>query len=244
VLAREAVDMSPDSPFRGLLDDVSDYGKRLAGGGLLGTFAIGGSEHGTANLTGRPIGFLYSFSPRVPETIASLYEGMFALFARLGYEPVRRDAAMTLLYKNVPIDVVPAKREAMSNDIHELWISRSKRGVKTSPFEHARHVAGSGRVEEIRCVKIWRDQIGLDFPSFYLELSVLAALRNKPRGTLSDNVWTVLGYLETLLPARSLLDPFNANNIVSDHMDAVGKDAIRKAAGLARSGRAWSEIIR
>src|SRR5690606_7329810 len=118
------------------------------------------------------------------------------------------------------------KREAMSGEVHELWISRSKRAIKTSPFAHARHIRESGRIDEIRCLKIWRDQIGLDFPSFYLELSVLAARRNRPQGRLADNVWTVLGYLETLFPARSLLDPFNANNIVSDHMDAAGKDGV------------------
>lgn len=244
MLAREAVDTRPDSPFRGLLDDVADYGRRLAGGGLLGTYAIGGSERGTANMTGRPIGFLYSFSPKLGDSVATLYEGIFSLLDRLGYEPKRRDVAIAFLYKNVPIDVVPAKREAMSGDVHELWVSRSKRAVKTSPFAHAKHMIESRRIEEIRCLKIWRDQIGLDFPSFYLELSVLAALRNRPVGPLADNVWTVLGYLETLLPARSVLDPFNANNIVSDHMDAGGKDAIRKAAQFARAGRAWSEIIR
>jgi hypothetical protein len=243
VLAREAVDTSPDSPFRGLLDDIADYGHRLAGGGLLGTYAVGGSEHDTANATGRPIGFLYSFSPQLPDSISKLYEGLFSLFERLGYEPERRDAGIVLLYKNVPIDIVPAKREAMSGEVHELWIARSKRAVKTSPFAHARHIRESGRIDEIRCLKIWRDQIGLDFPSFYLELSVLAALRNRPAGKLADNVWTVLGYLETLFPARSVLDPFNANNIVSDHMDAAGKDGIRKAASLARNGRPWSQII-
>ncbi len=243
VLARETVDTEPDSPFRGLVDDIADYGRRLAGGGLLATYPVGGSEHGTANATGRPIGFLYSFSPRLPDSVAKLYEGLFLLLDRLGYEPQRRDAGIAFLYKNVPIDIIPAKREAMTGEVHELWISRSKRAVKTSPLAHARHIRESGRIDEIRCLKIWRDQIGLDFPSFHLELSVLAALRNRPQGALADNVWAVFGYLETLFPARSLLDPFNANNIVSDHLDAAGKDAVRKAASLARSGRPWSQII-
>lgn len=244
VLAREAVDTTENSPYLGLLDDVADYARRLAGGGLLDVHPIGGFETGAANMTGRPIGFLYSFAPTLNDTIKVLYEGLFSMLDRLGYEPERRDVSIGFLYKNVPIDVTPAKREAMSSNVHELWVSRSSKSVKTSPEEHARYMIESRRIEEIRCLKIWRDQIGLDFPSFYLELSVIAALRQRPVGTLADNVWTVFGYLETLFPARSVLDPVNANNIVSDHVSAANKDAIRRAANLARSGKAWSQIIR
>jgi hypothetical protein len=139
---------------------------------------------------------------------------------------------------------VPAKREAMGTDVHELWVASANRMVKTNPTQHIIDVAGSGRIEEIRVIKLWRDQIGLNFPSFYLELSVIAALRKRPLGALADNVWAVLGYLENLFPARSVLDPVNANNIVSDLTDAATKDAVRKAAQFARGGRAWSEIIR
>ena len=243
VLAREAVGNGPLSPLRGLAEDMAGYGRRLAGEGLLGVHPVGGSEHGTANLTGRPIGFLFSFSPHLPASVDRLYEGLFALLDRLGYEPQRRDAGIVLLYRNVLIDIVPAKREAMAGDVHELWNARAKRAVKTCPTAHARLIRESGRIAEIRCLKLWRDQIGLDFPTFYLELSVLAALRKRPPGSLSDNVWAVFGYLETLFVARSVLDPFNANNIVSDSLSAAGRDAVRKAARLARSGRPWSQII-
>jgi hypothetical protein len=93
-------------------------------------------------------------------------------------------------------------------------------------------------------LKLWRDQHGLDFPSFYLELSVVAALRRRPAAGLAENVWAVLGYLESLFPARSVLDPVNANNIVSDQLTPAGRDAVRRAAQYCRHGRAWSEIIR
>jgi hypothetical protein len=92
-------------------------------------------------------------------------------------------------------------------------------------------------------LKIWRDEQGLDFPSFYLELSVLAVLKRRPPAGLAENVWAVLGYFESLFPARSVLDPANAVNVVSDLLPPAEKDAIRKAAKYARAGRAWSEII-
>ena len=54
----------------------------------------------------------------------------------------------------------------------------------------------------------------------------------------------MFGYLANLFPARSLLDPANANNIVSDQMTAAQRDAVRKAAQYARAGRSWHDIIR
>ena len=131
----------------------------------------------------------------------------------------------------------------MITDVHELWLNRLGRMVKTNLTQHVLDTVAGGRREEIRIVKIWRDQQGLDFPSFYLELSVLAALKRRPAGTLAENVWAVFGYLESLFPARSVLDPVNAINIVSDLLGPPEKEAIRKAAQYARAGRAWSEIV-
>jgi hypothetical protein len=40
----------------------------------------------------------------------------------------------------------------------------------------------SGRVNEIRALKVWRQCHNLDFPSFYLELTLIDALWGKPKG--------------------------------------------------------------
>ena len=244
VLEREAVDASAQSPFRALGAEIERFIGPFGGGGLLALYPTGGFERGTANRTGRTIDFLASFSPRLTDPVAALYEGLFDLLERHGHNPVRRDVSISFRLKNAVVDLVPAKREAMGTDVHELWVVPARRVIKTNPAEHVAAIGASGRIEEIRVIKLWRDQVGLDFPSFYLELSVLAALRKRPQGTLSDNVWAALGYLESLFPARSVLDPVNANNIVSDLTAASVKDAIREAAQFARGGRAWSEIIR
>jgi hypothetical protein len=102
----------------------------------------------------------------------------------------------------------------------------------------------ANRQDEIRILKLWRDQNGLDFPSFYLELAVTAALRRRPVGALVDNVWAALGFLERLLVPRAMLDPANAANIVSDELTSAQKRSIALAAAAARSGRPWSEIVR
>src|SRR5690606_7990545 len=121
----------------------------------------------------------------------ALSDAVFALFDQLGYEPERRDLATTVVLKGVRVDVVVGRREAMTTDVHEFWAERSQRTIKTNLTEHVLDVAASGRTEEIRVLKLWRDQLGLDFPSFYLELSTIAALRRRPKRALAENVWAV-----------------------------------------------------
>jgi hypothetical protein len=243
ILEREAVDIGMRSPLRGYERDVSAACREL-GIKLLEIYPTGGFEKGTANASSVSIDFLASFAPTATETTHEIYEALFETLRTRRLEPVKRDVSIALLLDGIAIDIVPGKREAMISDMHEIWIPRLERSVKTNLTQHILDAIGSGRREEVRIMKIWRDQQGLDFPSFYLELSINAALRRQPQGALAANVWAVLGYLETFFPARSILDPVNANNIVSDQLTSADKDAIRKAAQYARAGRAWSEIIR
>ena len=56
-------------------------------------------------------------------------------------------------------------------------------------------MSNSGRTEEIRVLKLWRRQKGIEFPSFYLELTVINALSGRRSGELAANVWTAFAYL-------------------------------------------------
>jgi hypothetical protein len=243
LLARERIDTAMQSPLRALGSEVSRLVKQFTGSRSFDLYPTGGFEKGTANGTGRSIDFLVSFSSSTPDTVAVLYQGIFATLEKLGYEPQRRDVSVAVNLKGVDVDIIPGKRESALTDVHELWLNRIRRPVKTNLTQHILETQGGGRREEIRVLKLWRDQQGLDFPSFYLELSVLAALKRRPPASLAENVWAVLAYYETLFPARSVLDPVNANNIVSDLLTPTEKDAVRKAAQYARGGRPWSEIV-
>ena len=244
LLEREAIDASMRSPLRKLQGDILHYAQRAVPDGLLGVYPTGAFERATGNRSGTAIDFLVSYSPKLATPARALSDAIFTVFGQLGYEPERRDIATSVVLKGVRVDIIAGRREAMTTDVHEFWVQRSQRTIKTNLTQHVLDIAASGLREEIRILKLWRDQLGLDFPSFYLELSVIAAMRRRPKRTLAENVWAVLGYLETLFPARSVLDPVNANNIVSDHMTAAQKDAIRRAAQYARKCRAWNDIIR
>ena len=142
------------------------------------------------------------------------------------------------------VDVVPAKRQDSFSQDHSLYRSKADTWTKTNVARHIDIVSGCGFRDEIRILKLWRNQKRLDFPSFYLELSVIEALRNTYSGSLSENVWTCLIYLRDRLPHARIVDPANTNNILSDEVTILGKAMIANAAKEALSASTWTQIVR
>ena len=243
ILAREAPPAGARAPVRQVEAEIGALCRDIVGDKLLGIHPTGGVEKGTTNATGLSVDLLVSLAPGLDRPVGEIYEAIYAALDARGHELIRRDISVAALMGDIGVDIVPGRREAMTSDVHEFWLSRPQRTVKTNLTQHILDIAASGRREEIRVLKLWREQRELDFPSFYLELTVRAALRQHPKGDLAANVWAVFGYLENLFPARSVVDPANANNIVSDLLTASERGAIRKAAGFARAARAWTDII-
>lgn len=244
ILTREAVDAGLHSPLRLFESEIEGVCRRWAGGALLEVHPTGAFEKGTANRSGVAIDFLASLAPDSNYFLRDAHERLFSAFEAEGLAPRRRGVAIGVTLRGVAIDVIPGRRLSLGSDEHALFLARTGGTVVTNLAQHVLDGIACGRREEVRLLKLWRDQMRLDLPTFNLELAVIAALRRREHGDLADNVWEVLGYLETLFPARSLLDPANANNIVSDQMTAAQKEAVRKAAQYARTLPSWSEIIR
>ena len=243
ILQREAVDTGADAPLRRLEDEVQGLCAGWAGRHLLEVYPTGAYEKGTANQSGTSIDFIVSLSPQTPFSMHQIYESLFAALERQRLAPLRRPVGIGLVVSGATIDIIPGKRESLANDVHEIYSTRRKTALKTNLGQHVLDTLESGRREEIRILKLWRDQNGLEFPSYYLELTVTAALRRRPFGELAENVWHVLGYLEQLFVARAVLDAANANNVVSEELTALDRTAIAAAAADARGGKAWSQIV-
>jgi hypothetical protein len=244
VLAREAVDDAAGAPLRRLEAVIYRLCLDWAGPDLVDVAPAGAFEKGTANLSGVPIDFLATVHAGAERPVGALYEDLFLALELAGHEPRERGVAIGIRLGAVPVDIIPAKRRpAPFGEEHQLHSSRIRRPLFTNLGWHRHEVESAGRIDETRIIKLWRDQHGLDFPSLYLELTVIAALRGKPHGTLAANVWLVLGYLASLFVARAVIDPANANNIVSDELGAAEKQRIRAAALLSRSGRPWQDIV-
>jgi hypothetical protein len=141
------------------------------------------------------------------------------------------------------VDLVPAKRQASSGDDHSLYRRKADTWTKTNVTTHITHVTRGGRINESRIVKLWRNQRGLDFSSFYLELTVIAALSGQ-RGLLAGNVWKVFEYLRDSFANARVVDPANTNNIISDDLTAAERATVRAAAVQALKASDWNQIVR
>lgn len=243
ILQREAVDTRIASPLRRLELEVEHLAAHWAGKHLLEVYPTGAFEKGTANASGMRIDFMVSMAPTTPFPMEAIFNSLITALKDAGRDPVPRDVSVALMMGDVAVDLIPGKRESLVTDLHWIWRRRETEAIKTNLTQHVLDTIACGRREEIRILKLWRDQNGLDFPSFYLELSVIAALRRQQVGALADNVWAALGYFETHLEARSILDPANVINVVSDEMTAAQKARIHAAAQQARNGKSWTEIV-
>jgi hypothetical protein len=104
-------------------------------------------------------------------------------------------------------------------------------------------VRESGRCDEIRAVKIWRNLNTLEFPSFYLELTVLEALHGKSTNNPAANVLAVLQYLTKDFVEARVMDPANSNNVVSEDLTKDEKLQVANKASISLGKKSWGEII-
>lgn len=142
------------------------------------------------------------------------------------------------------VDLVPAKRQNLLVEDHSLYRRKADSWTKTNVAAHARYVSGAGRTEEIRVLKLWRDQWGLVWPSFYLELAVIRALTPyAPYGDLAANVSKVFEYLRDNFPTARFVDPANSNNVISDDLTSTERLRVSRAAANARETQFWKDII-
>ena len=101
----------------------------------------------------------------------------------------------------------------------------------------------SGRLREIRAVKIWRFLRGLDFPSLYLELFTIQALAGCSPTTLADNVLRTLRTVGTSLTSTRIEDPANTNNVLSDDLTSQEKEQIARLAVQSAREQYWEKVI-
>jgi hypothetical protein len=141
------------------------------------------------------------------------------------------------------VDLVPGKLQNLLCADHSLYRRKADTWTKTNVQTHIEAVRNSNRLSEIRVLKLWRNQKKLDFPSFYLELSVMRALEGEPSYSVADNVRKVFKYLnESFLWAR-ITDPANTNNIISDDLTVAEKIKISTAAKAASEAPYWRDIV-
>src|SRR5216683_3116889 len=243
ILIRETVDARPFSPVLSVLGQLQPIMREWAGRFLVCVQPSGSFAKGTANHSGTDIDLFISLFPQTPKTLKEIYESLFAKMKAKGYKPLRQNVSINVRVNGYDVDLVPGKRQDVFSTDHSLYRRKADTWTKTNVAKHISHVTSSGRLREIRILKVWRNQKQLDFPSFYLEMTVISALSGQFLGALSANVWRVFEYLRDTFPNARVVDPANSNNIISDDLSVTERAKIKAAADQALKAPNWNQIV-
>jgi hypothetical protein len=243
ILVREAVDTGIFSPVRGCQVTIDPVLKAWGNRFLLSATPSGSFAKGTANRSGTDLDLFLSLSQDTPENLSDIHKTLVKALTDAGYKPRPQNVSIGIRVGNFDVDLVPGKRQNFLTQDHSLYKRRGDTWTKTDVSQHITKVLGSGRQSEIRLVKLWRRQKGLEFPSFYLELVVIEALKVAWLSSLADNFRTIMTYLRDNLESARFVDPANTNNIISDDLTVAEKRAIKAAATAALVAPYWGEIV-
>jgi len=218
---------------------------------FLSLLPVGSFAKGTNLIGNTDIDLFISLKPTMLSSLEDIYKNL-AGWLRIRWSSVReQNVSIRLNYKGFNIDLIPGKRQPKSLYDHSIYCNKFDTWKKTNVYKHIKYVKDFNRMSEIRTIKIWRNLHKLEFPSFYLELSVINALRGSHRAvvpitrprTLANNILKVFNYLYDDFLNTEIVDPSNSDNIVSNDISKKEKQAIKEKAYSALIASSWNEII-
>jgi len=147
------------------------------------------------------------------------------------------------VYNRKNVDLVPGKRQHQQGDDHSLYKYKQDTWTQTNITTHISTVRNSKRAVEIMATKIWRERHGLEFPSLFMELAAIEAVKNRTYGDYDNNFLRVLEWLYSNITTTRIVDPANSNNVISEDLTSIEKKAIANQATASRQKKNWNEII-
>ena len=248
ILSRITADTSATSPALAVRDVLLPALTNWGSGFLNSVTPSGSFAKGTAITTGTDIDLFVSMNATTPGSLEELYKSLGERLRCEGYSCREQNVSLNIKVSGFSVDLVPARLQDQQGQDHSLFRRRAKTWTKTNIQLHIAAVRSAGRERETRLIKLWRNQQNLDFPSFYLELSVIRALgvaRPSPTpGTWAGNLWAVFKYLRDNVVDARIEDPGNTNNTISDDLNDSEKRLIKAAAERALGSKTWAEIIK
>lgn len=225
------------------LIDIKTTLTNWAGQQLSSLKQSGSSAKGTALKGVADFDIFISLKSDTTETLKEIYNKLEATIINAGWTTRRQNVSIGITHNSLKIDLVPGKIQSGYQQYHSIYSSKKDTWMQTNVDLHITKVQKSNRINEIILTKIWREIHGLDFPSIYLELTVLDALYNKPVNDLASNFLAVLTYLRDKFLASVVTDPANTNNKMSDMLYKYEKEAIALQAKTSLGKQTWGEII-
>jgi hypothetical protein len=245
ILRREAVDAGPDAPVRRAEARLFPLIFRWAGASLVKVHPSGSFAKGTANHSGTDIDLFVSLREDADATLRAIYDGLDRALRAAGYAVRRQNVSLNVKAGGFSVDLVPGKRHKGYTTDHSLYVRRQDTWIKTNVLKHVDWVHSTRRQDEMRLMKLWRDQNHLDWPSFYVELATARALEGLLLpDSLSANLRRALLFARDELERARLADPGNPSNIVSDTLTADEKRVIARAATAALKDTDIRRVVR
>ena len=235
----------PERPCTKQANDSGAWIQRWYDTRLVRVHNSGSFAKGTSIKGGTDLDLFISLKPRSGKSLKKIFEGLHRHAVQEGLRPRRQNVSIRVEVNGVKVDLVPSRKHTGKSD-HSLYLSRRQGWTKTNVDRHIALVRRSGKSATIRADKIWRSNRGLHFPSFYLELAVMRALRGRePQGTADELRW-VLEFLAADLPRAEFVDPANSANIISSDLSPDEKQEIVRQAtaslGRVRNSQ-WERVV-
>ncbi len=226
--------------------------KTWANGCYIDIIDSGSRAKGTAISLASDVDFLISLTSDCNENsggLKSIYDSLYSTLSAT-YQNVRKqNVSIRINLNGLEVDITPARKQPGFTYDHWLYVSKLDTRKQTNIQKHISDISQSGRKNEIKILKIWRELNKIDFPSIYLEyLIVNNILLYYPKdvNSLDPNTWRVFQELAKDVGNPlfdRIVDPANSNNILSDLLTVAEKNKIIEQAKIAADQIGWSSIV-
>lgn len=237
--------------YSDVISQLKNTLKTWAGSCFVEIINSGSRAKGTAISLASDVDYLVSLTSRCNENnggLKGIYESLYSKL-KSNYQNVRKqNVSIRINLSGLEVDVTPARKQSGNTNNHNLYVSKSDTWKQTNIQKHIIDISQSGRTNEIKLLKIWRELNKLDFSSIYLEyLIVNNILLNKSKdiNNLSDNISYALMELakDSGNPLYSrVVDSANTTNILSDLLNQTEKTKIINVAKIAIQSN-WNQVF-
>lgn len=219
-----------DTPYLKVKLELEPVLSRWGNGYLLRIEPSGSYAKGTAVKGGADVDIFCSVSSSVPNSLPQIYSTLANALSQAGYAVRRQNVSLGIQVNGYKVDITPGRRRDPYGNDHSLYSSKKNSWIQTDINKQIAFVRDSGRVNEIRWLKAWRNRHDLDWPSFHLELFTINVLKGCRTDTFWSNIILVLMQIESGMLSNRLIDPANSNNNASDDLSGFSRGMIQHAA--------------
>ncbi len=226
--------------------------QQWASGCYVNILDSGSRAKGTAISLASDVDYLVSLSSNCNENNGGLkgtFESLHSTLASKYRNARKQNVSVRINLGGLEVDITPARKQPNSINDHWLYVSKLDTRRQTNIQKHITDVSLSGRTNEIKVLKVWRELNKLDFPSIYLEYLLINNIllgKSKDVNNLGPNAFYTLNELakDTGNPLFSrVVDPANSTNILSDLLNDAEKRKIIARAKIASAQQNWGNIV-